>query len=251
MIDLHSHILPGFDDGARNPEETAEMLRLAAENGTTDIVATPHAGTRFPFDPTRAAAAVTELNAACGGSPRVHHGCELHLTLEGIEDACRHPALYTIAGRGYLLVEFADRSVPRNMAGVWDRIISAGMRPIIAHPERHPALRERARDFEDWIGQGCLAQVTAQSLLGRFGRSAQAAARDLMDRRWVHVVASDGHDPIHRPPVLSGCREHVEREYGHEVAVRLFEENPHAVLEGRPVCPEAVPVRRKSWFARW
>src|SRR5580704_9726299 len=101
MIDIHSHILPGLDDGARDPEEALQMLRMAAAAGTTDIVATPHANEQFHFDPAATAHGLAELAQAAGAVPRLHFCFDLPLTAENIDDALHFPAQYTIAQRGY------------------------------------------------------------------------------------------------------------------------------------------------------
>src|ERR1043166_1958329 len=94
MIDIHSHFLPGLDDGAAGMEDTLEMLRLAAKCGTTEIVAPPHADSRFAFDPIEVERLLSGVRAAAESLPRIHYGCELHLTPENIEGALRTPARY-------------------------------------------------------------------------------------------------------------------------------------------------------------
>src|SRR5690349_18152719 len=108
MIDIHSHILPGLDDGPANDAEAVDMLRIALAAGTTDIVASPHASPQYRFDPARVADTIGRLQDAVGAAPRIHSGCELHLTPENIESACTHPQQYSIAGNGYLLIEFPE-----------------------------------------------------------------------------------------------------------------------------------------------
>jgi protein-tyrosine phosphatase len=251
MIDIHSHILPGLDDGSKSLDESVAMLRQAAAAGTTDIVASPHANQEYAFDPMVVEQKIGELQAAVGDVPQIHYGCDFHLTLENIDDALRSPGKYSIDHRGYLLVEFSDFLVPKNTADIFARLMAAGTRPIIAHPERNPILRNRLPDLERWIAQGCLLQVTAQSLLGRFGKSAEAVGRDWLARGLVHFLASDGHDLDRRPAVLADSRLYVEREFGAETACRLFVGNPQAVLDGVPVALEPARVSRKSWFLPW
>ena len=251
MIDIHSHILPGLDDGARDPEEALNMVRLAASAGTTDIVATPHADERFRFDPPAVQERIAELQLAAGPTPRIHYGCELHVTAENIADALRFPYRYAIAGRAYVLIEFSDFLVPKTTTEILGRLLDAGVRPIVAHPERNPLLRRRIADLETWVERGCLLQLTAQSLVGRFGRSAQAGSEELLRRNLVHVVASDGHDTRHRPPVLEEGWQYLERHFGALTARRLLIDNPQAVLDGEAIEEPAAVPRRKSRFAFW
>jgi protein-tyrosine phosphatase len=251
MIDIHSHILPGLDDGARRQEEALAMVRQAASAGTTDIVATPHANEEFRFDEVATEQRITELQSACGATPRIHYGCELYLTPENIDDALRFPARYSIAGRGYLLIEFSDLLIPKTAGEILRRFVVTGMRPIVAHPERNPILRGRLDELAGWVEEGCLVQVTAQSLEGRFGRRAKACSEELIARGLVHFLASDGHETTHRPPVLDGAWRTVEQSFGLPTAQRLLVENPQAALRGEPIDTVVHANRRKSRFALW
>jgi protein-tyrosine phosphatase len=248
MVDLHSHILPGLDDGARSMEESLAMLRLAAGAGVTDMVATTHANDQFAFDPLVVARTIAEVQQACGENPQIHYGCELHLTPENVAKALRHPEQYSIGRRGYVLVEFSDFSIPASAGQVLGQMLGAGMVPIVAHPERNPLLRGRQRELEKWIENGCLVQVTGQSLSGRFGKEARSAVLEWMKRGLVHFVASDAHDLQHRPPGLEAAYRQVEALFGEAMARRLFLENARCVLDGR-----ALPVRESSRkrFAFW
>jgi protein-tyrosine phosphatase len=249
MIDIHSHILPGLDDGAETLEESVAMVRMAAAAGTTHIVASPHANQKYRFDPDVVEQKISELQAAVGDSPRIYFGCDFHLTVENIEDALRSPEKYSINHLGYLLVEFPDAHIPKTTPVIFDRLMHAGMRPIITHPERNQILQNRLDDLEAWVSQGALVQVTAQSLLARFGKTAKAVAHELMDRGLVHFLASDAHDLKHRPTALDEPWQYVEKTFGVEVATRVFEDNPRAVLTGVPVPAIPVPARKKKGFS--
>src|SRR5260370_24492079 len=112
FVDIHSHILWGVDDGARDLDMSLEMLRIAAESGTTDIVATPHSDLRFPFDADKIAERIRQISEAAGVKPRIHTGCDFHLHFENIADCLAHPDKYTINHLRYLMVEFSEMSVP-------------------------------------------------------------------------------------------------------------------------------------------
>jgi protein-tyrosine phosphatase len=183
VIDIHSHILPGIDDGPTALEDAVAMLKIAAESGTTDIVATPHANARFTFDPELIDRKIAELQAAAGPVPRIHRGCDLHLTVENIQDALAQPAKYTINNKRYLLVEFSDAFIPDTMHEIFDRFQAAGLTPVVTHPERNVLLRAQIDRLRSWVEKGCLVQITAQSLLGRFGRTARRSADQLLQRK--------------------------------------------------------------------
>ncbi len=249
MIDIHAHILPALDDGPATLEESLAMLRIARETGTTDIVATPHASLDFRFDPELVEQKAAELRSAAGDLPRIHTGCDLHLSFENIQDALARPALYTINRRGYLLVEFSDLVIVNRIEEVFARMGEAGMTPIITHPERNWLLQQRLERLEEWVNCGCRLQVTAQSLSGRFGREAAAFARELLDRNLVHFIASDAHDPEDRTPRLDLAWRWVAGRYGEERAKALLISNPRAALAGEPVRMPPPGRRRRFWFS--
>lgn len=250
MIDLHTHILPELDDGAESMEESLEMLRMAADAGTSDIAATPHANDMWAFDAAVVDRKLAELRRAAGELPRLHYGCEMHLTPENIERALRFPGGYTIAHRGYLLVEFSDFQIPRNISEIFGQFMEAGMIPVVAHPERNPLLQSNYDELARWVAQGCVLQLTAQSFLGRFGKRANASAGELVKRGLAHLVASDGHHTKHRPPVLDETRRYVAESFGEATADLLFLGNPGCILEGKPVAQLSVPAVKPNWWRR-
>src|ERR1051325_6388631 len=141
LIDIHSHLLPALDDGANSLDEAITMARMAAEGGTTDIVATPHANDRYCYNPETVRARIRELQEVCGDIIRIYAGCDFHLSFSNIEDALRYPRKYTINGGRYMLVEFSDFAIPPNISAVFEKMLAADMTPIITHPERNPLLQ--------------------------------------------------------------------------------------------------------------
>ena len=253
MIDIHSHVLPGLDDGSRDLEESLAMLSLAAEGGTTDIVATPHANPKYTFDPETVAAKTVELRDARGDRgedlPRLHTGCDFHLTFENVNDALERRTRYTVNGGRYLLVEFPDLLIYPKTAELFQRLLEVGLVPIITHPERNELLQKRLADLKAWVEMGCLIQVTAASLLGRFGRRAESFARTLMDENLVHFIASDAHDTKHRPPGMREAHAEVQRGWGSARAEALFVANGRAVIDNQ-LLPVVEPSTRNSQTAR-
>ncbi|HBY62333.1 MAG TPA: exopolysaccharide biosynthesis protein [Solibacterales bacterium] len=253
MIDIHSHILPGIDDGAENLEVSLEMLRMAAESGTTDIVATPHASFEFPYDGPRARSLLAEVREAVGSRINVHLGCDLHLHHENIRNAVAEPAAYTVNGGRYLLVEFSDLLILPATEAIFEEMRQAGIVPIVTHPERNPLLQVRIERMKQWAAGGVLLQVTADSFLGRWGREARECAARLMDLNLVHAVASDAHGAKDRTPRLDRAFEYVSRRWGEARAERLFRANPAAVIRNEELPPpgaEPAPAKRK-WYRPW
>jgi protein-tyrosine phosphatase len=253
LIDLHSHVLWGLDDGAKSLEESRAMLRLAAASGTTDLVATPHANLQFSFDPRRVRERLEELRELADGRVRLYSGCDFHLSYDNIQDALDHPRKFTINQQCYLLVEFSELLVFKNTPEIFGRLQEAGMIPIVTHPERNQLLQQRIDEIAAWVEQGALIQVTAQSLIGDFGRRARDFSGKLLDTGLVHCIASDAHDCQRRPPCLDEALRMVEDRYGKELASRLFVQNPRAIIDGAPLPGDfaAVPRKRRKWYRFW
>ena len=225
------------------------MVRLAADAGTTDIVATPHANPHYRFEPEVIRAKVTELREATNDLVQLHVGCDFHLSAANIEDALLDPRKYAINHRCYILVEFSEFLIPPSSAEIFRRMREAGTIPIITHPERNQLLQSDPGQIERWVENDCLTQVTAQSLLGRFGKPAKGVADYWIRAGAVHFVASDAHDPNDRTPVLSEAFRYVASTYGSDQAERLFVTNPKATLTGEPLeWFEPEPMRKKKWY---
>jgi protein-tyrosine phosphatase len=251
MIDIHSHILHGLDDGSPDLEESVAMARMAAEAGTTDIVASPHADLQFSFDPEVAEQKIAELTEACGQVVRIHYGCDFHIHFDNVLDALAHPLKYAINHKVYVLVELPELLVLKATEDVLERLRSAGMAVILTHPERNRLLQRRLDKIETWVvDRGCYVQLTAQSLLGRFGRKAKTCSEQLLERGLAHFVASDGHDTKIRPPRLDEARAWVAENFDEVSAERLFVANPAAVLTGEtlPAGKIDMPRRRRPWW---
>jgi protein-tyrosine phosphatase len=232
MIDIHSHILPALDDGARTLEEAVQMVRMAANSGITEMVASPHANDQFAYDSEIVERKIAELLEASNHAVRIHRGCDFHLSTKNMLDGMKHTDKYTINGKGYLLVELPDFMAPSSVSGILARLQSTGITPIITHPERNTILQDRSSQVGSFVKAGCLIQVTAMSLLGGFGKSAQRASEYLLEQGWVHFIASDAHDTQHRPPLLSEARRVVKGRFGEEIARVLFLTNPMCVVGG-------------------
>jgi protein-tyrosine phosphatase len=247
MVDIHTHVLWGLDDGAASLDESLAMLAVAETTGTTDIVATPHANSRFPFDADVVRSRITELQARAGKRIRLHSGCDFHVSFANVQLAVSCPATYAINDGPFLLAEFSE-FIGTSLNGALHQLQRAGLRPIITHPERNPVLSLKIKSLEDMVNDGCYVQLTAQSLLGRFGKQAQSVAHECIDRQLAHFIASDAHDVEDRPPRLDKARDYVARGFGEECADILFVQNPGAVLRGDSVTGLPKRTRRFWWF---
>lgn len=240
MIDIHCHILPNLDDGAESIEMSVAMAEMAIEEGITHIACTPHANSRYPFDPKLVRRRRDELQARYEGKLTFGTGCDFHLNFENLQSIRDEPTRYTLNQKNYLLVEFADYSVPPALDQALHELQLAGITPIITHPERNPLIRTKPERLFRWLRQGCYAQVTAQSIEGKFGRTAKETAERWLAAGVFHFIASDAHNVSSRPLRLKGAYELVVRGYGEDLARALLIDNPLAAFEGRalPFVPE-------------
>ena len=229
------------------------MVRMAAEHGTTALVATPHANLTYCYQPDQIAQRLAQVEAAAGGALRLCAGCDFHLSFDNIQDALANPRKYTINRGNCLLVEFSDLMISRSTEEIFGHLLAAGMTPIVTHPERNDLLRQRIDELARWVECGVCVQVTAQSFTGGFGRKAQDFSISLLERGLVHFIASDAHDCEHRPPRMDLAYAWIKERYGESVAQALCVRNPAAALEGesiQPVTLEAASSPRK-WYHIW
>jgi protein-tyrosine phosphatase len=253
LIDIHSHVLYGLDDGARTLEDSIAMVRMAAEHGTTDLVATPHANPNYRFDRRIVEERLAEVREASGNLLRLHSGCDFHLSFDNIQDALENPQKYTINQHNYLMVEFSDLVIFNNTGEIFSRLIEAGMIPVITHPERNALLRQRVDQIAAWVDDGVCVQLTAQSVVGEFGRRAAAFSRTLLNRGLAHFLASDAHDCEHRPPRLDLAHAWVKEHLSEQLADSLCITNPKATLVGENLEPIEVAVspEPRKWYQIW
>jgi len=259
MVDIHHHLLPGVDDGARDIETSVEMARLAAAEGITHVVCTPHANNHFAFDREANAAKTEELRARLAEQNiplTLGSGCDFHLSFDNLKQAQAEPARFSINGLGYLLVEVADYSLPPGLTETFYELQLAGLTPILTHPERNPTLQNDPERMRDWLRGGVLVQVTADSLTGHKGRHAEHMAHDLLERRWVHFLATDAHNTTSRPPRIRDAHNLVATRYSARYAHALCVTNPLAVFLGKQFEVGEEPhglvdeVKEPSWWQR-
>jgi protein-tyrosine phosphatase len=232
MIDLHCHILPGIDDGAENVKESISMARVAAKDGITHIVATPHIReTLHPADFLKKC--VRNLNQAL----KKHHvpveilcGADVYAMLP-----IQQMMAYSINNSRYILIEFPYTHIPANALDILFNLKLEGLIPIITHPERNPSVIHNPEKLFSLLTGDVYAQVTADSLTGNFGIQIQECAFFLLKKGAVHFIASDAHSALIRSPLLSEAARLAQKIVGKEKARMLVEDNPLAVISGKQI----------------
>ncbi|MEM6794321.1 MAG: CpsB/CapC family capsule biosynthesis tyrosine phosphatase [Acidobacteriota bacterium] len=238
MIDLHSHLLPGIDDGADDLDQALAMCRLAAADGCTAIVATPHLRHELYWNDERQEIVDLwrRLRDADPGI-EVLLGGEIAVCAESLAEIDLLPGgeLLSLAGGRYLLLEFNSRGLGPDPVEMVYELCVLGWRPLIAHPERIPWL---ARDLDlvaALVDHGAALQLTAMSVTGDLGWRLQERSHEMLDAGLVHVVASDAHNTGSRPPGLARAFDHVRKRCGEETARALFIDHPRTILENKPI----------------
>jgi protein-tyrosine phosphatase len=251
VFEVHYHLLFGVDDGPKTIDDSIALGEASIADGVTHIVATPHANHRYAFQPEVNRERLELIQRHFEGQLTLALGCDFHLSYDNLGDLERNPSCYTVNGKQYLLVEFDEFVIPRSMSDALRRMRDMEIVPVITHPERNSVLRADPERLKEWMGIGCLVQVTAGSLCGDFGGRAESAALDLIRRNWVHLVASDAHGATWRPPSMRRAYDLLHRDFGGDTAERLCVHNPRAVFYGEPLpaqpefADEPKPARRK------
>ncbi|KAA0875756.1 tyrosine-protein phosphatase [Nitrincola tapanii] len=238
MIDLHNHLLPGIDDGAPDMETALALARVAVEDGIHTLVCTPHIhpgrydNTQVIIESTlydfRQALAQACIPLKVDAAAEVRISPEIMLWIKAGE----LPFVGQWQGKPVLLLELPHSGVPLGSDKLTLWLLKQGVVPMIAHPERNKGILQCISRLKPFIDQGCLLQVTAGSIAGKFGEKVEALAIKLLQEERIHILASDAHNLEHRPPKLSVARETTEALTSAAYFQRLVEENPRKMISG-------------------
>ena len=258
MYDLHSHILPNMDDGAKTMEMSLVMLQMAKDNGTEGIVATPHVieGEWLPAWDKILTECETLRTAAqqAGNNIPIFPGGEVAMYRE-ILDLLTGPGAYCINSGRYLLVELPATHIPSFAEEFFFTLQIRGITPILAHPERHPELAKKPEILAQWINTGILAQMNSTSIIGLMGERVMATAELLLTNQMVHVIGSDAHSTRSRNTNLTSAVAKITKLIGAERAHQLLVVNPDQIIHSRDVerveISDLEAIKRKSGMMSW
>jgi protein-tyrosine phosphatase len=261
MVDIHCHILPGVDDGARTWEESLAMCELAAADGIGTIVATPHMFDGVHRTPEKSLVQVRlgELRQRVKGMLEILPGGEVRYSYEIFQEAPDPQTKIRLNGTSYMLLEFPFQAVPPNIEMTIFQILNAGITPVIAHPERNKRIQERPEVLADLVERGAFAQLDAGSLTKSFGPEPYQSAKRIIEAGLAHFIATDAHHQDRRRPILSTAVAVAADIGGIEYARAMVLANPTALIQDRGI-PYQLECdmdalrgkrRKKSWFQFW
>ena len=235
-VDIHCHIMPGVDDGSRDMDTSLKMLEIAAREGITDVILTPHhKPLHHNVSVERNKIYTKRLNEAvrsAGIDIRLYSGNEIYYSDE-TQRQLEEGMIGTLADSEYVLVEVHPTNPYRAISNAVYQIRGAGFIPIIAHVERYSDIVSHPAYVEELINKGCYIQVNALSVMGKYGFGIKLFVKKLLKNTLVHFVATDAHDTKRRAPYMADCRSYIQRKYGKDYADRIFYENPMSVIRGR------------------
>ncbi|QXE01069.1 tyrosine-protein phosphatase [Terribacillus sp. DMT04] len=252
MIDIHCHILPGVDDGARTLENSIEMAKAAVEQNIHTIVATPHhRNNQFNNYQSDILVRVDELNRKLqeanipvnilpGQETRIYGGLVEGLTLSEI--------LPVNLDTPYIMVELPTSTVPKFTNRLLYDIQVEGFIPIIVHPERNSELLTKPEKLYELVKNGALTQVTAASLVGKFGKKIKYFSHEIVQANLTHFIASDAHNIHNRGFLLQEAMQKIEELYGTSI-IYTYQENAEQMVEGKTIVGEAPErIKRKKFL---
>lgn len=257
MIDLHSHILPGIDDGSKSLEMSLAMARIAVDDGITLMACTPHI---YPGMYLNDTSGITTARDALQTSLDEHAiplqlttGADVHL-VPGLLEGLRGGTVPTLHNTRYLLLEPSHHVAPPRFAESVFQLVAAGYVPVITHPERLTWVEDHFQVFVDLTQQGAWMQVTAGALTGVFGARAKYWGERFVGEGLTHIIATDAHSAGRRIPVMSEARAIAERLLGREEAHLLVVGRQELLLQDAlPSAVPPLPVRKaaKGWLRGW
>lgn len=252
IVDIHTHLLWGVDDGSHSIEQTMEMLEQAVIEGITDLIATSHSHHPLydvSYQTVANQVSLLQEEIRKNSLPiTLYTGHEVRL-FENILSCYKAKEIHTLANSKYLLLELPPDIVPYYTIHIIRDLLAEGIIPVIAHPERNKAILDRPIYLERLIREGAVAQITAGSLAGRFGRTIQNLSLDFVRANLVHTYGSDVHHLVNRPYLFYKGLEYLEKKKELD-AIDLLLENNTRILENKPLfIQEPLKLKNTKWWS--
>ncbi|MEG0239917.1 MAG: CpsB/CapC family capsule biosynthesis tyrosine phosphatase [Anaerorhabdus sp.] len=251
MIDIHSHLIPDFDDGSSSLHESRDLIFESCKNGVTDIICTPHYMGMGEYQKSyyETELAFKQLCEGIEDLPiNMHLGNEIFYTKECISDALDAKKYHTLANSNYCLFELKFTNYDEEVINEVYDLNACGYLPILAHPERYYYVQKDMNLVYELVKEGCLMQVNADSILGYNGKDAQKTVFKLIEHNLVHFVASDAHNSERRIN-LKEAFEVIDQKFGEKIADKLFIINPKKILDNELIdLDEYTKVSKKGLF---
>jgi len=248
MIDIHCHIVPNIDDGAKSLEDALEMAKIAYSEGIRKIINTSHYHPDFKYKKgEELLKSIKEFNYILKSNNidiEVCIGNELYYS-EDIIEIIEQKEFYTLNNSKYLLIEFPPMRFPKNIVDIIYEIKIRGYIPILAHVERYKEVQENVNLIYECINEGALIQVNASSIIGKNGKEAKQVSEILLDNNMIHFIATDAHSSQRRRPVIKETYKYVSNKYGVRNAEILFIENPSKVIKDEDINIKS-PIKYKK-----
>lgn len=233
-IDIHSHILPGLDDGSKSMEETKRMLETASREGIRTIIATPHycEGRRVPSLTIMEETIQKVRDCIVKDYPKmdIYLGCEIYYSHEIIH-LLKEKQLLTMAGSKYILVEFSPVSEFKYMKSGLRELLQEGYWPVLAHVERYRNILNHIDFVQELIDMGVYIQVNAESVTGGLGRTIKRFVKKLLKYNLLHFIGTDAHGDKIRTPQISQCIRYITKKYSDSYVKELFVDNPSKIFK--------------------
>ena len=253
MIDLHCHVLPGLDDGARLLEETLDIARSAVKNNIDTIVATPHTLNGFFVNKWENVVSLTTT------VQKAFDAEDIAITLYPAMEAQVCPELFDALEKGqaatindnsrYMLLEFPPFSMPPGSMEFIFKLKLQGITPVIAHPERNLILQNDLKQLYDLVKMGALCQLTALSVTGYLGPSVQKSSEQMIKTGLAHVIATDAHSDDERISALASAVDmaaEILQDYSR--AEKMVTTTPAAIIAGEDVDVDEPVLDKKKWW---
>lgn len=234
ICDIHTHILPGVDDGAKTIDDSVRMLEIAREDGVQRIILTPHY--KYGFHGKSADDVLEQAKLLYDTITKrfpdldVGVGCEAFGEIE-LSRLLDCGSALCLCGSKYVLIEYRPGVEFSHMIQSVNDLTLSGYIPVLAHIERYVCLRKNPDRVSDLIGMGAMVQVNAGSVLGADGLRTKFFVANLLKNRLVDFIASDAHNDSTRPPLLAHCAKYIANKYGNEYMIRLFSSNANAFFK--------------------